>query len=95
MLEDLNNKLKQLSQELVGMHVKDMFNKKGVKKKKISSDDKKRIKKLYQDLEAQVNEFVQQAKERAQAAANPEKEEEKNNATRTTLRDIVRKKDEK
>lgn len=94
MLEDLNNRLKQLSQELVGMHVKDMFNKKGVKKKKISSDDKKRLRKLYQDLEAQVNQFVQQAQERAQAAANPANEEENNNATRTTLREIVRRKDE-
>ncbi|MFE8702289.1 hypothetical protein ACFYKX_16965 [Cytobacillus sp. FJAT-54145] len=83
---ELNDKLRELSKNLVGLHVKDVVKKnKGLKLRDLSSEEKEKIKKLFHDLEEQVNEFVKKTKK--EAAESLEEAEEKAKKVRTTLRD--------
>lgn len=86
----MNDKLQDLSKTLLGFHVKDVFKKDDLKLKELSAEDKEKLRKLYRDLEQQVNEFVNKTK--TQSETVPDAVVEKAKKTRTTLRDKVRKK---
>lgn len=87
----MNEKLQNLSKGLLGLHVKDVFNKNedGLKLRNLSEADKEKIRNLFQDLEQQVNDFVSKTKDKGNAAKAEKEEETKK--TRTTLRERVRK----
>lgn len=91
-LGEMNQNLQELSKSLLGLHVKDVFkkNKEDLKLRELSGDEKEHIKKLYQELEQQVNEFVNKTKETNENTVQAK--DEKPKKTRTTLRDKVRKK---
>lgn len=88
----MNQNLQELSKSLLGLHVKDVFkkNKEDLKVRELSEDEKEHIKKLYQELEQQVNEFVNKTKETDENTVQAK--DAKPKKTRTTLRDKVRKK---
>lgn len=88
---EMNEKLQNLSKGLLGLHVKDVFNKNedGLKLRNLSEADKEKIRNLFQDLEQQVNDFVSKTKDKGNAAKAEKEEETKK--TRTTLRERVRK----
>lgn len=94
MLGDLNNKLTELSRSLVGLHVKDVLNKNtkdnnNSKLRSLSDEEKEQLRKIFNDLQDQVNSFVKQTKQETE-----DTEAADNNAgrTRTTLRDLMQKK---
>ncbi|TKC15375.1 hypothetical protein [Robertmurraya kyonggiensis] len=87
---DMNDKLQEVSKTLLGLRVKDVFKKDDLKLRELSTDDKDQIRKLYKDLEQQVNEFVNKSKTTTETA--PAETVEKPKRTRKTLRDKVRKK---
>jgi spore coat protein W len=90
-VEDLNGKLNQLSKDLVGLHVMNVFNKNGDKKVRTLSDEEKdRIKNLVKNLQEQVDEFVNKTKEAANKV-----EEAAPKKTRTTLRDSLKNRKQK
>ena len=92
MLGDLNNKLTELSRSLVGLHVKDVLNKNtkdnNSKLRSLSDEEKEQLKKIFNDLQEQVNSFVEQTK---QVTENTEEAENNTGRTRTTLRDLMQK----
>lgn len=86
----MNDKMQDLSKALLGLHVKDVFNKNedGLRLRELTDEDKQRMRDLFTSLEQQVNDFVNKTKsnenevEQLQAKAK----------TRTTLRDKLRNK---
>lgn len=90
-MADLNEKIQEISKTLVSLHVKEVFQKnnsnKGLKFRQLSDEEKEKLRKLYKDLEAQVNAFVDKAKNQA-----VEVEEEVKKTTRTTIRDLMKRK---
>lgn len=94
----LNDKMEEVSRNLVALHVKQVMNKhmqgnnKGTQFQ-LSDEEKENLKNLYCKLEEQVNAFVQQVF--SQAEEDEEEEEERDQAKRTTLRDMVQKRRKK
>lgn len=91
---DLNNKLTELSRSLVGLHVKDVLNKNtkdnnNSKLRSLSDEEKEQLRKIFNDLQEQVNSFVKQTK---QETEDTEATENQAGRTRTTLRDLMQKK---
>lgn len=92
----LNDKMEEVSRNLVSLHVKKVMNKhmqgdkKGTQQNQLSDEDKENLRNLYCELEEQVNSFVQQVFN--QAEEDEAEEEEGTQAKRTTLREMVQKK---
>lgn len=80
MLDELNNRMAELSNQLVSLRVKDLLKRNqsdesGLKKKNLSDEEKTRIRNLVKDLEQQVKEFVEaQNKKKDSAEEEPKKE---------------------
>ncbi|MEQ2527245.1 hypothetical protein EKG37_00845 [Robertmurraya yapensis] len=87
---EMNDKMQEVSKALLGMRVKDVFKKDGLKLRELSTEDKDQIRNLYKNLEQQVNEFVNRSQAKKESVS-PETVE-KAKRTRRTLRDKVRKK---
>lgn len=91
----LNDKMEELSRNLIALHVKKVMNKymKGNKnttqQNQLSDEEKEKLRNLYCELEEQVNSFVQQVFN--QAEDDEAREEEGAQAKRTTLREMVQK----
>lgn len=89
-LGETNDKMQEVSKALLGLRVKDVFKKDGLKLRELSTEDKDQIRNLYKNLEQQVNEFVNKSKTKTETA--PAETVEKPKRSRKTLRDKVRKK---
>lgn len=87
---ELSGKLQELSKSLVEMHVKNVLNKNrdGLKLRNLSDEEKENIRKNFYDLEAQVNEFVNNMKQQQKSGEMVEKTMKNG---RTTIRDLVKK----
>ncbi|MFE8700817.1 hypothetical protein ACFYKX_09340 [Cytobacillus sp. FJAT-54145] len=58
-------KLPEISKSLISLHVKDILKKnKGLNLRTLSETEKKEIKKVIEDLQERVDEFVKQASEK-------------------------------
>lgn len=90
-LGEMNDKMQDLSKALLGLHVKDVFNKNddGLKLRNLSDDEKEKIRNLFKDLEQQVSDFVNKTKNKGPDVVE---EAAKAKKTRTTLRDKFRNK---
>jgi hypothetical protein len=85
-LDELNNKMAELSNQLVSLKVRDLLKRNqsdesGLKTKSLSDEEKTRIRNLVKDLEQQVNDFVE-----AQKKKNDSAEEEPKKEARRTFR---------
>ncbi|MBM7604037.1 spore coat protein W [Metabacillus crassostreae] len=88
--EKLN--LQEISSTMMQLFVQDVFNKNNIteeKKNKLSDEQKAQLRKVVEDLQAQVDEFVKGSKQK-QEKEEPVEETSKN----TTLRDMIKKKKE-
>ncbi|APH05887.1 hypothetical protein [Bacillus weihaiensis] len=90
--EKLN--LQEISSTMMQLFVQDVFNKNDIteeKKKSLSDEQKAQLRKVVEDLQAQVDEFVKNSKEKKEEKTEVQEEAPKN----TTLRDMIknRKKD--
>ncbi|TXC90718.1 hypothetical protein FS935_12470 [Metabacillus litoralis] len=87
--EKLN--LQEISSTMMQLFVQDVFNKNNIteeKKNKLSDDQKAQLRKVVEDLQAQVDEFVKGSKQKQE---EPVEEDAPKN---TTLRDMIKKKKE-
>lgn len=90
--EKLN--LQEISSSMMQLFVQDVFNKNDIKEentKTLSEDQKEKLRKVVADLQAQVDEYVKNTKEKKEEKSEAKVEAPKN----TTLRDMIknRKKD--
>ena len=87
--EKLN--LQEISSTMMQLFVQDVFSKNNIteeKKNKLSDDQKAQLRKVVEDLQAQVDEFVKGSKQKQE---EPVEEDAPKN---TTLRDMIKKKKE-
>lgn len=89
--EKLN--LQEISSTMMQLFVQDVFNKNNItaeKKNKLSDEQKAQLRKVVEDLQAHVDEFVKGSKQKQEEEEPVEEEAPKN----TTLRDMIKKKKE-
>lgn len=91
MLGDLNEKMQEISRSLVELQVNNVLNKNKdkMKMKQLSDEEKENLRNLFQELEAQVNEFINNAR---QQGTNSGSETMSMENVNTSILDRLRKK---
>lgn len=87
--------LSNVSDSLMQLFVSNVFKNNNVseeEKRKLSPDEKQQIRKIVEDLQSQVNEFIEKQKQKQEKAETEEVPEPPKN---TTLRELIRRRKDK